>query len=339
MHISSLFAGLALAAAITPAVFGQAPVRYFRPIASFAVATGNAEIVAASADGRTLAYSDATAGRLGLVNIADPARPIALPDILTGGEPTSVAFAGRYLIGVVITTPSTVGQPAPDPLLPTNAGRMFVIDMANPAAPVNLGSIAIGFQPDSVKATWRDGRIVAVVCIENQPIVVDSAGRVLADDRPGFPVSGTTFPQDRSLPGLVQVLTIDPANLAQATVADVALPTARLTEAGLLFPQDPQPEFVDLYGSDRRGDAAGEQRHRDHRPRNPRAPRLQRVFSTGSAVERTRRSARRRHDRVRRRLPEFDRRRDPGADAMARATRCSVARCSPTPSRSARRLA
>lgn len=282
----ALAALLTAAASLSGSLSGQAPVRYFRPLASFAVASGNAEIVAASGDGRTLAYSDATAGRIGLVDIRQPAQPVALAEVVTGGEPTSVAFAGRYLVAVVITTPTLVGQPAPDPTLPANAGRLVVVDVADPASPVTLGTVAIGFQPDSVKAELRDGRIVAVVCIENQPIVVGADGRAVAEDRPGFPTSGTNYPQDRSLPGLVQVVSIDPAAVGSAQVVDVALPAARLAAAGLLYPEDPQPEFVALHGTtaavtlqENNGIALIDLR-------NPRAPTLQRLFSVGQAVER-----------------------------------------------------
>ncbi len=288
---SSLFVPLVVASASaalvsSSAVLAQGQVRFFRQVSSFNVATGNAEIVAASADGRTLAYSDATTGKVGLVDVTDPARPVALPDVVTGGEPTSVSFAGRYLVAAVITTPWPVGQPAPDPALPSNAGRLFVIDAGNPAAPVTLGSIPIGFQPDSVKASLRNGQIVAVVCIENQPIVVGSNGLVIADDRPGFPTGGGTFPQDRSLPGAVQVVSFAPNNLGAANVATVAFPASRMSSASLLFPNDPQPEFVDVYGNtaavtlqENNGIALLD-------IRNPRAPAITRLFSTGNAAER-----------------------------------------------------
>jgi hypothetical protein len=278
----SLFAFPVLGLA-TAAAHAQ-EVRYFRQIASYGVTGGIAEIVAASPDGRTLAFSDASGGRVGLVDITDPSRPVGLPDVATGGEPTSVSFAGRYVVAAVVTTPPRIGQPAPDPSLPANAGKLFVIDVGNPSAPAVRGSVPIGYQPDSVKVLQRDGRLVAVVCIENQPIVVDEQGRVLDEDLPGFPTSGPTFPQDRSLPGLIQVVTIDPANVPAATVASVPLPAASLP--GLLYRDDPQPEFVDVHGNlaavslqENNGIAILD-------IGNPRSPSLVRVFSTGNAAER-----------------------------------------------------
>jgi hypothetical protein len=275
---------LVLTALAAAAATAQPPVRYFRPIASYGVTGGIAEIVDASPDGRTLAFSDAGGGRVGFVDVTDPARPAALPSITTGGEPTSVSWVGRWVVAAVITTPPRIGQPAPDPRLPANAGRLYVIDAANPSAPVVRGSVAIGFQPDSVKASERNGRLVAIVCIENQPIVVDAQGRVLDEDLPGFPAGGTSFPQDRSLPGLIQVVTIDPANVPAAIVVDVPLPPARL--AGLLYPEDPQPEFVAV-----RGNLAAITLQENNGIAivdvvNPAAPTLVRVFSLGNAAER-----------------------------------------------------
>ncbi|MEZ5964438.1 MAG: esterase-like activity of phytase family protein [Planctomycetota bacterium] len=280
-------AALAVAALFAaPSLQAQGQVRYFRPLASFGVVGGTAEIVAASPDGRTLAYSDASGGRVGFVDISDPAHPVASANVTTGGEPTSVAYAGHYVVAAVITTPPQVGQPAPDPRLPANAGRLFVIDAGNPASPTLLGTVAIGFQPDSVKLVERRGRLVAVVCIENQPIVVDANELVLDEDLPGFPTRGTTFPQDRSLPGLVQVVTIDPTAVGEATVADVELSAAALTRAGLLFPADAQPEYVDVHDNtaaitlqENNGIAIVDFS-------DPRAPSLVRLFSTGNATER-----------------------------------------------------
>lgn len=278
-----IVAGLALAAS---SLLAQGQVRYFRQLSSFGVVDGIAEIVAASPDGRTLAYSDASGGRVGFVDITDPAHPTALAQVTTGGEPTSVAFAGRYVVAAVVSTPPQINQPAPDPRLPANAGRLWVIDAGNPASPVVLGTVAIGFQPDSVKAWLRNGRVVAVVCIENQPIVVDESELVLDEDRPGFPTSGATFPQDRSLPGLVQVVSVDPANVAGATVANVELSAATLVAAGLLFPADAQPEFVDVHG-----DTAAVTLQENNGVAivdvsDPSNPSLVRVFSTGNAAER-----------------------------------------------------
>lgn len=87
----------------------------FNRIASFAtpanMAAGedtgretSAEIVAATADGMTLAYTDSPLGVLGLIDIANPAQPKPLGNIDMGGEPTSVAIAGRTALVAVNTS-------------------------------------------------------------------------------------------------------------------------------------------------------------------------------------------------------------------------------------------
>jgi hypothetical protein len=68
------------------------------------VETTVSEIVAASEDGRTLIYTDSAQGLIGLVDITDAAQPKALGVVDVGGEPTSVAVAGRYALVAVNTS-------------------------------------------------------------------------------------------------------------------------------------------------------------------------------------------------------------------------------------------
>ncbi|MEO0481630.1 MAG: esterase-like activity of phytase family protein [Planctomycetota bacterium] len=267
------------------AVSAQQPT-FFDQIASFGVQGGIAEIVSANGTGTVLAFSDADAGRVGFVDITDPTNPIALPDVVTGGEPTSVSFSGDLLVAAVLTTPWGEDDPAPDPTDPANAGQLFVIDAQNPAAPVVLGTVAIGFQPDSVKLIDTDNGPVAIVCIENEPIVVDNAEIVLDEDIPGFPTSGPNFPQDRSEAGFVQVISIDTNNVAASTVATVTLPESLLTNAGLLFPTDPQPEFVDVFGTTAAISLQENNGIAILDIADPNNPSLTRVFSLGNAAER-----------------------------------------------------
>ncbi len=259
---------------------------YFRPVASYGVQGGIAEIVTASPDGRTLAFSDASGGRVGFVDITNPSQPLQLPDVVTGGEPTSVSWAGPYVVAAVIRRPPQTGQPAPDPSDPFNAGGLFVIDASNPQAATVVATIPLGFQPDSVKAVRRGGLIVAVVCIENQPIVVNAAGNVIEEDRPGFPTSGGTFPQDRSLPGAIQVVTIDVTSPIRNNVATVELPEIVLSRAGCLYPADPQPEFADIHGTRAAVSLQENNGLAIVDIADPLAPVLVRVFSTGNASER-----------------------------------------------------
>ncbi|MBK9386909.1 MAG: esterase-like activity of phytase family protein [Planctomycetes bacterium] len=288
MPLRSTALGALFLGALTAPLAAQQGVGpdYFRPVATYGVQGGIAEIVTASPDGRTLAFSDADSGRIGFVDITNPSQPLQLPDVITGGEPTSVSWVGRYVLAAVIRRPPQTGQAAPDPADPLNAGGLFVIDASNPQAAVVVATIPLGFQPDSVKAVRRGDFIVAVVCIENQPIVVDANGNVLGEDRPGFPTSGTTFPQDRSLPGAIQVVTIDAAQPIRNNVATVALPEVVLSRAGCLYAADPQPEFVDIHGTR----AAVSLQENNGLAIvdffNPLLPVLVRVFSTGNASER-----------------------------------------------------
>ncbi|MGE3174195.1 MAG: hypothetical protein AB7O97_16320 [Planctomycetota bacterium] len=258
----------------------------FRRLATFAVKGGIAEIVAASPDGRTLAFSDARGGRVGFVDLREPSLPVALPDVVTGGEPTSVSWHGDVVVAAVVAHGPEIGAAAPDPTVAANAGALVVIDASVQSTPKELGRVAIGHQPDSVALLRRGADLVAIVCIENQPIVVDKGGVVLEDDRPGYPTGGASFPQDRSAPGLVQVVTLDLDDVAASRVVSVPLPAAALTAAGLRYPDDPQPEFVAVHG-----DTAAVTLQENNGMalldlRDPAAPTLVRVFSTGNASER-----------------------------------------------------
>jgi hypothetical protein len=59
-----------------------------------------AEIVDASRNGRTLVYTDSENAAIGFVDIADPTAPRADGTLDVGGEPTSVAVAGRLVPGL-----------------------------------------------------------------------------------------------------------------------------------------------------------------------------------------------------------------------------------------------
>ena len=82
------------------------------------------EIVAASHDGRTLAYVDAGLGAVGFVDITDPAHPVGLGVVKLDGQPTSVAVAGPWLLVVVNTSAVFVNT----------SGELRVYDFATCAA-------------------------------------------------------------------------------------------------------------------------------------------------------------------------------------------------------------
>ncbi len=111
------------------------------------------EIVDVAQDGNTLIYTDGVGGRVGFVDITDPARPGALGTIDVDGEPTSVAVAGKHALVVVDKSAGFL-----DP-----AGQLWVVDIENRRVPI---VIDLGGQPDAV-AVSPDRRYAAIV-IENQ---------------------------------------------------------------------------------------------------------------------------------------------------------------------------
>lgn len=193
--------------------------QFFNRVATFAVceqigsscearvATA-AEIVAASTDGMTLIYTNSPKDEVGFVDITDPSAPVALGALAMGGEPTSITVQGNHALIAVNTSPSFT---APD-------GKLVVVDIATRQV---VHEIALGGQPDSI-AISKDGKYVAVV-IENE------RDEDLGDGTP---------PQ---LPGgkLVIVDTVGAPNTWQTR--DVAL-----TNLAMLYPTDPEPEYVSI---------------------------------------------------------------------------------------------
>ena len=113
----------------------------------------SAEIIAATADGMTLVYSDSPAKVIGMIDISDPSDPQPLGSIQLEGEPTSVAVKnGKAYVG--INTSPNFTEPS---------GHLLVIDIATKN---KVGRFDLGGQPDSV-AVSPDGTFVAVA-IENE---------------------------------------------------------------------------------------------------------------------------------------------------------------------------
>ena len=113
----------------------------------------SAEIIAATADGMKLVYSDSPANALGMIDITDPANPKPLGSMDLGGEPTSVAIKnGKAYVG--INTSKNYVEPS---------GHLLVVDLASGK---EVTKVELGGQPDSV-AVSPDGTFVAVA-IENE---------------------------------------------------------------------------------------------------------------------------------------------------------------------------
>ncbi len=193
----------------------------FNRIASFPVASNmaegedvaresSAEIIAASADGMTLAYSDSPLGVIGLVDITDPANPLPLGNITLDGEPTAVSTHGNTVFAGVNTSESYI-EPS---------GYLLHIDLSTGT---EAGRCDLGGQPDST-AVAPDGSFVTVA-IENERDEDAGDGRV-----PQMPA------------GWVAIVPLDGSGMMlcdQQIRADV-------TGLAEIAPEDPEPEFVDV---------------------------------------------------------------------------------------------
>ncbi|MDO6727857.1 esterase-like activity of phytase family protein [Cognatishimia sp. 1_MG-2023] len=111
------------------------------------------EIIAATADGMTLVYTDSPLGALGRIDITDAANPKPLGNIALAGEPTSVAIVGSTAYAGVNTSESYTAP----------SGQFDAIDVATGKT---LASCDLGGQPDSIAAS-KDGSFIAVA-IENE---------------------------------------------------------------------------------------------------------------------------------------------------------------------------
>lgn len=211
----------------------------FAPLATYVVPGGGvAEIVSATPDGNWLLYTDSGAESVGMVDISDPASPSLETTISVDGEPTSVSVTpdGAWAIAAVNT--SVLEEGAPPEI---NPGLLYVISL--PSGDI-AATIEIGNGPDSVATKVIDGQLYAVIAIENEPVVVDADGNLTDGEVPGLE-------GDISGPGYLQIVAIDESNLANSTVTDVTFDETAMADAGLYFPDDPQPEFVDISGDGR----------------------------------------------------------------------------------------
>lgn len=215
----------------TPAVATE--VNSFRTAANFNVPDGGvAEIVDATPDGRTLLYTDAGNRTVGVVDISRVSAPTQVALLDMPGEPTSVTVTEDGARAFVAVNTSVKEEGAPPVITP---GLLVVIDLASRTI---VDEVPIGNGPDSVSAARVGGIDVAVIAIENEPVVVDAAGNLTDDEAPGLP-------GDISGPGLIQVVAFE---ASVPRVIDVVL--GDLTRvSGLLFADDPQPEFVSIQGT------------------------------------------------------------------------------------------
>ena len=210
------------------------------------------EIIAASADGNTIVYTDSQLDEIGFFDIANPDFPIYRGKFGVGGSPTSVAVLGDAYALVGVDTSDSFDAPS---------GHLAVVDIAsNPASLVT--TIDLGGQPDSVSIS-PDGQYAAIA-IENERDEFVCVGG--AEDASRVPEDGPeetgditeeqceagggqvgVVPQngpDTTIgnpAGYLVIIDLDDPDPANWTRRDVDL-----TGLADIAPTDPEPEFVDI---------------------------------------------------------------------------------------------
>lgn len=190
----------------------------FNRIASFPVAENlpdaeetSSEIIAATADGMTLVYTDSPGEVVGFIDITDPAAPVAAGVVVLDGEPTAVTIIGQTAYVGVNTSADYVNT----------SGHLLALDVDSRDA---LGDCDLGGQPDSVAAA-PDASFIAVA-IENE------RDEDLGDGRTGQMPAGY----------VAIVPMVDGAMDCDAMIM------ADVTGLAEVSPEDPEPEFVSING-------------------------------------------------------------------------------------------
>ncbi|MPZ21187.1 MAG: esterase-like activity of phytase family protein [Luteitalea sp.] len=213
------------------------------------------EIVAATADGKTLIYTDGPRGEVGFIDITNPASPLPAGSIILDPtpaddvvyEPTSVDVLGNGYALVAANTSQSVFDPS---------GSLLVIHIPSKTV---VWEIDLGGQPDSIQIS-PDRRFVAVAIENERSETLCVGGRengldVVEDDDY---VSGVNTTEDLceeasgvvgglpqtpfgNPPGYLTVIGITGQNPAAWIRHDVAL-----TGLAEYAPEDPEPEFVDI---------------------------------------------------------------------------------------------
>ena len=269
LHLCTLTAALAASVAFTSLAQAAPPAAN---TGSFAMVhhlpvDGVAEIVAATPDGMTLVYTSADVGVLGMVDIAKPEQPVLLPHVnvqLMGvGEPTSVAISpdGRFAVVAV-----RLG----DDVANARRGLVRVYDIRRPAAVKHVKDITVGIGPDSLALVGQGRTLRAVVAIEDEE--TDAEGDATLDGQ---------------RPGRIDVVGLQDLYGGESTgVQSIELVRALQSTPGVVYPNDPQPEFVSI---DARAQKAVVSLQENNAVAlidlsHPRRARLERVFSTGTVT-------------------------------------------------------
>ncbi|MBB5953645.1 hypothetical protein FHS29_000215 [Saccharothrix tamanrassetensis] len=168
-----------------------------------------AEIAAATADGRTVVYTDSPARRIGFTKLRNgeltPDGVLAVP-----GEPTSVDIVGRLALVAVNTSESFTAP----------SGVLLVVDLDGRAV---VASHDLGGQPDSIDIA-KDGRYAAIA-IENERDEDVDDGEI-----PQAPAGFLTIVDLKGAP------------------TGWTLRRVGLTGIAEVAPTDPEPEYVSING-------------------------------------------------------------------------------------------
>ncbi len=198
---------------------------------------GNAEIIQAAGDGNYLIHTNSENSSIDVIDISTPTTPKTVASINVPGEPTSVGVSpdGEWAFAVVYASISKEGKKPLDPRLP---GVLVLIDLRELPQATVATMAGIGHHPDSIAVTRAGNELLAIIAIENEPLIVVD-GKVIDDETPGHEA-------DISLAGSIQIVAINPEQPNRHTVTTVALDKELLHNAEMLFSGDPQPEYVAL---------------------------------------------------------------------------------------------
>jgi hypothetical protein len=210
--------------------------RSFATISEFSVA-GNAEIIQAAANGMYLVHTNSKRNSIDVVDLTDPANARTAASLDMPGEPTSIGVSpdGEWAMAVIYASQSVAGKKPVDPRLP---GVLALIDLRDPANASVTKLMGIGHHPDSIAVTKSGDELLAIIAIENEPLIVVD-GKVVDDDAPGNI-------NDISNKGSVQILAINPNQPNRHSITTLPFDEALLRNALMLNVNDPQPEYVAL---------------------------------------------------------------------------------------------
>lgn len=271
-RLATLNAALAAALTLSNLVHAAGPAPTPTPMGSFAMVhhlavDGVAEIVAATPDGMTLVYTSADAGVIGLIDITRPERPLLLPRVdvqLMGvGEPTSVAVSPDGHFAVVAVR---LG----DDVANARRGLVRVYDIRQPAAVKHVRDFTVGVGPDSLALVGQGRTLRAVVAIEDEE--TDAKGDATLDGQ---------------RPGRIDVVGLQGLYGGASTgVQSIELVQALQATPGVVYPNDPQPEFVSIDAHNQRAVVSLQENNAVALIdlSDPQRARLERVFSTGTVT-------------------------------------------------------